>query len=106
MCDEGQGVTVRVADLVPLRLPVIVTVRVVVTVRLDTLNVATVAPGGTVTLDGTVATAVLLLDRPTDIPPEGAGPFNATVPVEILPPLTLVGFSVKDERDGAVTVRD
>ncbi len=57
-----------------------------------TVNVALVAPAATVTLDGTVAAAVLLL--------ESAGPLNVTVPVEGVPPMTLVGFSVSDERVG------
>jgi hypothetical protein len=44
------------------------------------VKVALVAPAGTVTLAGTVATAVLLLDRVTTVPPDGAGLFNVTVP--------------------------
>src|SRR3989454_10164604 len=62
-----------------------------------TVNVVLVAPAGTVTLPGTVA-AVLLLDRVTDAPPAGAGPFSVTVPVELPPPVTVVGFSAS-ERD-------
>jgi hypothetical protein len=65
-----------------------------------TVNVAVVAPAATVTLDGTVAAAVLLLESATVAPPAGAGPLNATVPVEGVPPMTLVGFSVSDERVG------
>ena len=61
------------------------------------MNVALVCPACTVTLDGTVATDVLLLDRFTLAPPEGAAPVNVTVPVELFPPLTLVGFSVSEE---------
>jgi hypothetical protein len=61
------------------------------------VNVALVCPDCTVTLDGTVATDVLLLDRFTLAPPEGAAPVNVTVPVELFPPLTLVGLSVSDE---------
>jgi hypothetical protein len=33
-------------------------------------------------------------------PPEGAAPLNLTVPVEEFPPVTLVGFKLKDERVG------
>jgi hypothetical protein len=61
------------------------------------VKVALVCAACTVTLDGTVATDVLLLDRLTLAPPEGAAPVNVTVPVELFPPLTLVGFSVSDE---------
>ena len=65
---------------------------------------AVVEPTGTRTLEGTVATAVLVLDNVTDIPVVGAGPLSVTVAVERLPPLTLGGFRVKEETPGAVTV--
>src|SRR2546427_455306 len=59
-----------------------------------TVNVTLVAPTGTVTLAGTVA-AELLLDSATCAPPAGAGPSSVTVPVELLPPVTVVGFTPK-----------
>ena len=43
--------------------------------------------------------------RVTAAPPEGAGPLRVTVPVEFVPPLTLVGFRLIDESVGAFTVR-
>ena len=46
----------------------------------------------TVTLAGTWAAAVLLLDRVTNAPPTGAGPLSVTVPVEVLPPMTDAGL--------------
>jgi hypothetical protein len=55
-----------------------------------TVKVALVLPACTVTLDGTVATDVLLLVSVTVAPLEGAAPVSVTVPVELLPPLTLV----------------
>jgi hypothetical protein len=64
-----------------------------------TANVALVAPAATVTLEGTLAAAVLLLESVTCAPPDGAGPLNVTVPVEELPPVTLVGFSEIEERE-------
>jgi hypothetical protein len=67
------------------------------TARVVTVNVALVAPAGTVTLAGTVATAVLLLERETSAPPLGAGAFSVTLPVEGDPPLTLVGFGVSED---------
>jgi hypothetical protein len=64
-----------------------------------TVNDALVAPAGTVTLEGTAATAVLLLESATCAPPVGAGPLSVTVPVEGFPPVTVVGFSEIEERD-------
>ncbi len=65
-----------------------------------TVNVALVAPAATATVDGTWATVVLLLESATVAPPAGAAPLRVTVPVEELPPTTLVGFSASDERVG------
>jgi hypothetical protein len=45
---------------------------------------------------GTVAPATLLLDRDTSAPPAGAGPLSVTVPVEVVPPETLVGERTND----------
>ena len=64
-----------------------------------TVNVALVAPAATVTLAGTRATVVLLLESATCAPPAGAGPLNVTVPVDEFPPTTLVGFSVSVESE-------
>jgi hypothetical protein len=54
---------------------------------------AFVLPLTTVTFGGTPATDELLLDSDTITPPLGAGPLNVTVPREVPPPETLVGFS-------------
>src|SRR5206468_5960528 len=69
-----------------------------------TVKVALVALPGTVTLAGTVATLVLLLERATTAPPLGAGPLSVTVPVEELPPVTLVGLRLSDESVGGAGV--
>lgn len=76
------------------------------TVDVFTVNVALLVPAATVTLEGTLATPVLLLESMTWAPPAGAGPLSVTVPVEELPPVTLEGLSVSEERfgSGEVTV--
>jgi hypothetical protein len=61
-----------------------------------TVNVALVAPPGTVTLAGTMAAAGLPLLRETTAPPVGAGPLSMTPPVDGDPPVTLVGVSVSE----------
>ena len=63
------------------------------------VNIAVVAPAATVTLDGTLAAVVLLLESATIAPPAGAAPLNVTVPVEEFPPVTLVGFTETEERE-------
>ncbi len=76
-----------------------------------TVNVALVTPAATVTLDGTLAAVVLLLERVTTAPPDGAAPLSVTVPVEEFPPVTLVGLTESEESVAAgggagVTVSD
>jgi hypothetical protein len=70
------------------------------------VNVALVALAATITLAGTCAAAVLLLVSVTDAPPLGAGPLNVTVPCELVPPTTLVGFSVSEITVGDVTANE
>src|SRR5437667_90406 len=61
---------------------------------------ALLLPAGTVTLEGTLA-AALLLESITCAPPAGAGPLSVTVPVDdCSPPATLVGFNVSEETAG------
>ena len=66
-----------------------------------TVNVALAAPAATVTLAGTRATVVLLLESATCAPPAGAGPLNVTAPVDEFPPVTLVGFNASEASVGA-----
>jgi hypothetical protein len=68
-----------------------------------TVKVAVVALAATVTLAGTVAAGLLLLSA-TTMPPGGAGPLSVTVPVDGLPPSTLVGFSLTEDNVAVVTV--
>ena len=96
--------TVSIALCVAPRVAVIVTLLYKPTVYVFTAKVAVVAPDGIVTLEGTVATAVLLLDSVTTAPAPGAGPFKVTVPVEEPPPRTEVGLKETEVSVAAVTV--
>ena len=89
------GFTVSVAVLVtPARTAEMVAaveaaVEVVVAVK-----VALLAPAATVTLAGTVAAAALL-ESDTTAPPDGAALVKVTLPCDVPPPVTLVGFSAR-----------
>ncbi len=72
-----------------------------------TVNVPLVAPCGMIKVDGTVATAVSLLERFTVSPPPGAGLKSVTVPVEVCPPVTVEGLSAREDKTcGANTISD
>ena len=103
---DAAYLTVRLAVLVtPFWVAEIVTVVGFDTTLVETVKVAVLAPAATRTLAGTVAAAVLLLERVTVAPPVGAGPVSVTVPVDVPPPLTLVGFNVRVDNVGRFTVR-
>lgn len=63
-----------------------------------TINVAEVVFAATVTLAGTCAATVLLLESVTTVPPFGAGPFSVTVPIAVAPAGTDVGLRVTELR--------
>jgi hypothetical protein len=73
---------------------------VLATLLVVTGNVAVVVFAATVTLGGTCAAPVLLLDNTTTAPPAGAGPVRATIPVEVLPPITDEGLTATDATVG------
>jgi hypothetical protein len=98
----GGGVTVSVTlRAVRPNAPLIVRDVDAVTDAVLTVNVALEAPAGTVTLTGTVAAPVLLLDSVTTAPPEGAALVRLAVPSEVLPPTTLAGLSAIPASEGA-----
>ena len=57
-----------------------------------------------VTLAGTVAAEVGLLDKVTINPPAGAGPLSVAVPVLAVPPRTLGGEAERLTRIGGLIV--
>jgi len=72
------------------------------------VNEALVLPAATVTLPGTLADA-LLLESVTTEPPGGAPAVRLTVPVEVFPPVTSIGFRINWETltlDAGVMVRE
>jgi len=100
------GLTVSPAVcVVVLKVAEMVTGVLLATGLVLTVNVAVVAFAATVTLAGTVAAAVLLLASVTTSPPVGAGPLIVTVPVDEVPPVTVVGLRVTEVGTGANTVR-
>jgi hypothetical protein len=100
--DEPLGFTVSAAVRVtPAYTALIVAVVVAVTEVVVTVNVLLVEPAGTVTL-ADVDAADELSDSATTAPPLGAAALNVTVPVEELPPVTLVGLSETAESVGPV----
>jgi hypothetical protein len=98
----GGGVTVSVTlRAFPPNAPLIARDVDAVTDAVLTVNVALKAPAGTVTLAGTVAALVLLLDSVTTAPPEGAALVKLAVPCDVLPPTTLTGLSAMPASEGA-----
>jgi hypothetical protein len=91
------GFTINVAVCAVPYVPVIVADVEPDTALVVTVNTAIVAPASTGTLVGTWAD-VLLLDSVTVAPPAEAGPLSVTVPVELFPPITVVGLSVREDR--------
>jgi hypothetical protein len=82
-------VTLLAAEICAETLPAVNTVVVAV-------NVPVVCPSAIVIVDGT-CTKLLLLEIPTSAPPEGAGPFNVTVPIDEFPATTVPGFMPTDD---------
>src|SRR2546430_1932579 len=93
------GFTVSVAVLVvPPYAALIVTAVEALTALVLTVKLAVVAPAAPVTLAGTRAAVVLLLESATTAPPDGAALLKVAVPVDdCVPPVTLVGLSANED---------
>lgn len=76
-----------------------VTVTFLGTLDVLTVNVALDDPAGTVTVEGTFAFAGLLLESEIAMS-STAGAERESVPTDVPPPFTVIGFRVKDARDG------
>jgi hypothetical protein len=68
------------------------------------VKLAVVPFAAMVTDDGTCAIVLLLLSA-TVAPAEGAGPFSVTVPVDVPPPITVLGLRIKDVSVAGLMVR-
>jgi hypothetical protein len=100
----GAGTTVSAAVCDELlKLAWIFPFVVVTTVAVGMLNCAVAAPAATVTVAAGVA-AALVLEIVTASPPVAAGPDSVTVPVVVVPPVTVVGAKTKEDTVGALTV--
>src|SRR4051812_44596850 len=91
---EVYGLTVRTAVLVAPLVAEMVVVRALPTFLPETVKLAEVARAGTVTVAGTVAAEVLLLESVTTSPPAGAAPVRVTVPVDVPFEFMVEGFRV------------
>ena len=94
------ALTVSVAVRVVPSVPVMIDDVDDATVWVVTVKVRLVVPAVTVTLAGTVAAAVLLLESATTLPPDGAAADSVTVPVDDVPPVTVMGLSDSDASVG------
>ena len=90
----GLIVSVAVRDTVP-RVPVIVRLLIEPTAVVFTVNVAEVFPAAMDTVAGKVAEGELLLSFTTK-PLAVAGPLSVTVPVDIAPPVIVLGLRLTD----------
>jgi hypothetical protein len=103
------GFTESVALADPFKVAVIIGLAAELTTLEVTVNVAVVAPVATITLAGTVAAVVMLLDRVTVLCAfvPAAGALRVTVPIEFAdPPTTAVGFRLTDTTPASgVTVK-
>jgi hypothetical protein len=96
--DKLAALTVRDAVRLAPNVALMVMDVLAATAEVVTVKVEEALPAGTVTEAGTLPAPVLLLDKAMASPPVGAAPLRATVPVDELPPITVVGFRVSEVR--------
>jgi hypothetical protein len=91
--DGPDGFTVSVVPKLLAEVAVMVALCTLPTEEVVTVKFTLDWPAAIVTLAGTAATP-LLLERLTNTPPAAASEPSVTVPVELCPPVTLVGFKL------------
>jgi hypothetical protein len=82
-----------VVAVLPFSPAVSVALAVVAVVPAEAVNIASVCPTATTTLEGTV-TVALLLDSETVVPPDGAVPLIVTVQLAVPGPVTVAGVQL------------
>jgi hypothetical protein len=92
------------AAVAPWKVPVIVAMVEVAMATVVTVKVAVFAPAAITTVVGTTALTLLEVSA-TDAPPVGAGPLRVTVPVEEVPPFTVVGAKAREVSEAAVMLK-
>ncbi len=86
---EKAALTVSCATFVALYVALIFRVAVLAFAGVVITNVVVVLPDAIPMLLGTSATLLSLLDSVTIAPVSGAGAFNVTVPIEVVPAFTV-----------------
>ena len=101
------GLTVSGAEMLepPVCMAVMLSFATALTGSVVTLKVPLEEPAAMATFAGTVAEVGSLLIKLMVTPPAGAGPVRFTVPMEVVPPVTVAGFNTTEAIVGGVTVR-
>jgi len=105
--NSAQGVRVSVSPLVePLIVPLTVTVLFDATVLVPNVTVAVVPPAGMVTVDGAPERSAPFVGyvSETTAPPDAACDASVTISLPLVPPVSVWGEKLTDERYGGLIV--